>query len=223
MRVFLACLSVLAYVGIHPADGTPESGMGPGENVQTAAVTRAVVVVPDVTGEVAGAAAVTGGVVVATGVPGQVEGSGAQSAGTGLVAVVASGDASTNRTVITSRQLLFDYRRSIAMFEGDVVVVDPHIRILSDRLIAVFGESNSVQTVTALDNVRLFSGDRQGTCGRAIYRVPAGEILLAGSPVLRRERDVLKGDRITFWTDREVVVCEPGQLILSPGSVKEKP
>jgi hypothetical protein len=47
--------------------------------------------------------------------------------------------------------------------------------------------------------------------------------MLSGSPVLRRGRDVLKGDRITFWTDREVVVCEPGELILTPESAKVKP
>lgn len=147
----------------------------------------------------------------------------ARAEGTGVVSVAYSDAASSNQTVITSRQLLFDYRRSIAMFEGDVVVLDPQMRILSERLIVVFGASNDVQVVTALDKVRIYSGDRQGTCERAVYRVPAAEILLTGSPVLRRERDVLKGDRITFWTDREVVVCEPGELVLSPESVKERP
>lgn len=133
------------------------------------------------------------------------------------------GSAYTNQTVINSRQLLYDYRRSIAMFEGDVVVTDPQIRILSERLIVVFGVSNEVLSVTALDKVRIHSADRQGTCDRAVYKVPIGEIMLTGSPVLKRERDVLKGDRITFWTDREVVVCEPGELTLSPDSAKVKP
>lgn len=133
------------------------------------------------------------------------------------------GAAYTNQTVINSRQLLYDYRRSIAMFEGDVVVTDPQIRILSERLIVVFGVSNEVQSVTALDKVRIYSADREGSCDRAIYKVPIGEIMLTGSPVLKRERDVLKGDRITFWTDREVVVCEPGELTLSPESAKVKP
>jgi lipopolysaccharide export system protein LptA len=133
------------------------------------------------------------------------------------------GGSFTNQTVITSRQLLYDYRRSIAMFEGNVVVTDPQIRITSDRLIVVFGVSNEVQSVTALDDVKIFNADREGSCERAVYKVPAGEIMLTGSPVLRRERDVLKGERITFWTDREVVVCEPGELILTPESAKVKP
>jgi lipopolysaccharide transport protein LptA len=133
------------------------------------------------------------------------------------------GGSLTNQTVITSRQLLYDYRRSIAMFEGKVVVTDPQIRITSDRLIVVFGVSNEVQSVTALDDVKIYNADREGSCERAVYKVPASEIMLSGSPVLRRGRDVLKGDRITFWTDREVVVCEPGELILTPESAKVKP
>ncbi len=126
-------------------------------------------------------------------------------------------------TVITSKRLYFDYGRSIATFDGDVVVVDPQIRIESQRLIVTFDATNNVKAVTAMENVRLFSGDREGTCQRAVYLVGSGEILLTGSPALKRERDRLSGDRITFWVDREEVLCEPGELIISPASRKEAP
>jgi lipopolysaccharide transport protein LptA len=223
-------LLAFGYCAAQAIGGVSEVDPAPTGNVPAKVVSSAVAALAPVgAGGVVGATVVTGEVArtaVVTGRVGAVvaaTGGVAQASATGTVAGVVSGDRTTNQTVITSRHLLFDYRRSIAMFEGDVVVVDPQMRIFSDRLIAVFGESNNVQTVTALDNVRIFTGDRQGTCERAIYRVPLGEVLLTGSPVLWREKDVLKGDRITFWTDREVVLCEPGELTLSPGAVKEKP
>lgn len=126
-------------------------------------------------------------------------------------------------TVITSTRLHFDYGRSIATFEGDVVVVDPQIRIEADRMIVTFDASNSVKAVTALEHVRLFNGDREGNCQRAVYLVGSGEILLTGAPVLKRERDRLSGDRITFWVDREEVLCEPGELVIWPASRKVTP
>ena len=126
-------------------------------------------------------------------------------------------------TVITSKRLYFDYGRSVATFEGDVVVVDPQIRIESQRLVVSFDASNSVKAVTATEDVHLFSADREGTCQRAVYLVGPGEILLTGSPALKREHDRLSGDRITFWVDREEVLCEPGELVISPASRKEAP
>jgi lipopolysaccharide transport protein LptA len=126
-------------------------------------------------------------------------------------------------TVITSKRLHFDYGRSIATFEGDVVVVDPQVRIESQRMIVTFDATNSVKAVTAMEDVHLFTGDREGTCQRAVYLVASGEILLTGSPALQRERDRLSGDRITFWVDREEVLCEPGQLVITPASRKGGP
>lgn len=162
------------------------------------------------TNEVRGSSAVSE-VVARVGSTGRVDGAAFESSG-------------TNQTVITSKQLLFDYKRSIALFEGNVEVVDPQMHMFSDRLIVVFGASNSVQTVTALDNVRFDCGDRKGSCERAVYRVPLGEVLLTGSPVLRRTNgEVLKGERITFWMDREVAVCDKGEVILPSQSMKEKP
>lgn len=213
--LFAAALLAAQVRGVSETDGV-KTGAAPALTAATIETNRTAIPAAPIaappTGVVAGAASS----VAATGMAARV-------APTGGVAGATFGDAPTNQTVITSRQLLFDYRRSQAFFEDDVVVTDPQIRILSDLLTVTFDESNSVNVVTATRNVRLFSADRQGTCDRAVYKVKTGEIILTGSPVLKREKDVLKGGRITFWTDREVVVCENGELVVSPGTLKEKP
>ena len=58
-----------------------------------------------------------------------------------------------NKTVITSARAYFDYKRSIAVFTGDVNVVDPEVRIKSDKLTVIFDGSNDVSSVTAVGNV----------------------------------------------------------------------
>jgi lipopolysaccharide transport protein LptA len=218
----MVCLAVKASAVSLPERA--QTGVAPAGAVSPVAA----FVAPGATGESARVAVDAGdGVVAGTGEIGfdaLATGAIARVAATGAVSGAAFGSTPTNQTVITSRQLLFDYKRSIALFEGDVEVVDPQMHMFSDRLIVVFGASNEVLTVTALDNVRFDCGDRKGTCDRTIYRVPLGEVLLTGSPVLKRANgEVLKGERITYWMDREVAVCDKGEVVLPPQAVKEKP
>lgn len=124
----------------------------------------------------------------------------------------------TNTTVITSEKLAFDYKRSIAEFEGNVVVEDPRIRILSDKLSVIFDKTNSVKWVTAVGNVRMWHQDREATCQKAMYSAVNGEVTLTGDAVLKRGNNSLAGSTITFWLDKDTVNCEKGRLTLEPGA-----
>lgn len=135
-------------------------------------------------------------------------------------AVAGSG---TNKTTITAQRLTYDYKRSIAVFEGDVVAQDPQMKMVADKMIVVFEGTNSVKTLTAQGNVKITSEDREATCFTAVYKNEGGEVIMTGSPMLRRGENTVSGDKITFWVNDEKVVCEPGQLIFVPDSIKEKP
>jgi lipopolysaccharide export system protein LptA len=126
--------------------------------------------------------------------------------------------AGTNSTVITSESLSFEYGRMIAEFEGNVVVIDPEIGIRCDRMVVMFTPENEVKSITALGNVRMHSGDRRGTCERAVYAAATGEVVLTGNARLSRARDYVEGDSITFWLNEERVVCKPGRLVIHPAS-----
>lgn len=129
----------------------------------------------------------------------------------------------TNKTIITAQRLTYDYKRSIAVFEGDVVAQDPQMRMVADKMIVVFEGTNSVKTLTAQGNVRITSEDREATCVTAVYKNLGGEVIMTGSPTLRRGQNTLKGDKITFWINDEKVVSEPGELTFTPNSLNEKP
>lgn len=123
------------------------------------------------------------------------------------------------QTTITSKRLTFDYKRSIAIFEEDVVVVDPQLRIEADNLTVLFAGESEIKAITASGNVRIRETDRTATCEKAIYIAKRGELLLTGNAKVMRGRDSVSGRKITFWLNEDRMECEPGRLIIhSPES-----
>lgn len=123
-------------------------------------------------------------------------------------------NAAPTNTVITSKRLTFDYRRSIAVFEKDVYVDDPQMKIKADKMNVIFDEENKVKSVTAIGNVHIWQGDKTATCNQAVYITLTGEVIMTGNPRLFRGKDSLEGTKITFWTNEERVICEPARLVI---------
>ena len=148
---------------------------------------------------------------------------GAKSFGTGLMLVAlstcawsAEAEKKTGNTVITSDRLTFDYRRSIAHFTGHVKVVDAQIIIKSDDLTVRFDEESNLRSVTAVGHVWMKQEDKTATCEKAIYDLKKSEVLLVGEAEIRRGKDSVKGDQITFWLNTDKMVCIPGTLVVFP-------
>lgn len=136
---------------------------------------------------------------------------------------------STNCTVITSKRLHYDSQRGIAVFEGDVVVIDPGLNIEADQLTVIFAEDKKVTTIEALGNVVITQEDKKGTGRKAVYYVQEGKVVLSGNPRIQRGSDELTGEIITLWRDSGRIVCEPNAVlklystkeIMKGGSKKE--
>lgn len=133
-------------------------------------------------------------------------------------ATTADGDSATNSTVITARHLDYDYPKRTAVFEGDVVVVDPRVKIIGDTITAVFMTNNQPESVTAVGNVRIEQTNRVAVCNHAFYSVKSGLLVLPGKPIVSRGTDVLSGTRITFNRDTDKMECTDAKLIVAPGA-----
>ncbi len=120
-------------------------------------------------------------------------------------------------TVVTSERLTFDYAKKYALFEGDVVVTDPQMKLMADSLEVRFDEAGQVQLISATGHVVIEQEDKRATAGRASYEVTDGRILLEDNPRVVRGRDMLEGDRIIFWRDKNKMICEPNaRLVIYP-------
>jgi len=125
-------------------------------------------------------------------------------------------------TVITSTRLTFDQKQQYALFEENVVVVDPSLHLVADRLTVFFSDDNQAESIEAVGNVVIEQEDTTAWAQKATYNVTSGMIFLEGSPKVRRGRDVLEGDTITFWRDDNRMICEPqARLVLFPGKDDE--
>lgn len=123
------------------------------------------------------------------------------------------------QTVITSDQLEFDYKRSISIFTGNVVVDDPSLKLTSDRLVVMFDATNQVRSLTASGNVHLISEDREGRCDRLVYLTLSGEIVMTGNAMITRGGDSVSGDLIKIWRDDERMEVKPGRLTIHGGTM----
>ena len=122
--------------------------------------------------------------------------------------------AELSRTVITSDNLAFDYERMIAIFEGNVEIEDPDVRITADRMLMFFEGTNKVRSVTATGNVRFWQGDRSATCKRAIYVSRTGEVILSGDATLSQGKDSVTGDEITLQLHYNSMKVTPAKLVI---------
>jgi lipopolysaccharide transport protein LptA len=122
------------------------------------------------------------------------------------------------KTVITSDTLLFDYRQRMCVFEGNVVVTEPRVRMESQKLHVFFDASNNLESVVATEAVKVTQANGVATCGRAVYTVESGAIVMTIDPVLRRERDELRGDEIKIFIHSEKVISTPGRVVFYPTS-----
>ncbi|MDA0576880.1 MAG: hypothetical protein O3B24_02145 [Verrucomicrobia bacterium] len=136
--------------------------------------------------------------------------------GLAAVAPTEAESVTADNTVITSKTLSFDYKRYVAVFEGNVVVEDSAMRMESARLNVIFDGTNQIKTVGATGNVRITHEDKIATCDRAMYVARSGEVTLTGNAVLTRGEDSVMGEAITFWLNEDRMICTPGRLIIGP-------
>ncbi len=126
-------------------------------------------------------------------------------------------------TVISADHLTFDYRDFVAIFAGNVEVIDPQFAMRSDHMIVYFEGTNDVRQVKATGNVRVFSEDREAECNEAFYTKATEEIIMIGNASLRRGADIVRGDRITIWLNDERIESVPGVLVIAPGRAPGAP
>jgi lipopolysaccharide transport protein LptA len=125
--------------------------------------------------------------------------------------------AESEETVITSKKMTYDYKRYVAEFNGDVVVVDTQMRIESDELTVLFNNTNAVKSVTAVGNVRIKLPDKTATSSKAVYTEKDSKIVLTGNAkVMVRNGDSVSGDEITIWFKEDRMTSKPARLVITP-------
>lgn len=109
-------------------------------------------------------------------------------------------------TTITADLLDSDYDKRVAIFEGNVVAVDPKLTLKCKTMKVFFGEKGGeVIRVEAFHDVRMFHEGREGVGDKAVFTRETGLIVLTGTrPKLKDE----KGNWIL--SQGEGIIYNPG-------------
>ena len=116
---------------------------------------------------------------------------------------------------------------NLVVFSGNVVAVED-FTLCSDKLTVRYGQDRDVSSIEAAGNVRIFDGDKTSTAGKAVYDRTARTLVLTGSPQVKQCTDVVRGDKITVYLDKDNAVVESNQggrvrAVIMPDKGCEKP
>ncbi len=117
-------------------------------------------------------------------------------------------------TRITSEKMVYTADRQQIVFSGNVKVVRPDFTLTSAQLNVYLAgggataptdslglDGSKVDKIVAEKNVRIkMEGERQGECEKATYTMKNSAIVMEGNPVLSEGKNVVRGEKITFFT-----------------------
>ena len=147
----------------------------------------------------------------------------------GIITVVYAGDKVADKakaaavdikTVVTSDSLLFDYGRSTCIFEKNVVVDDPRVKMKCDKLYVFFDSTNNVDSIVASGSVRIWQDEKLGVCDKTVYTEKTGAIVMTGNAKLQNGNNLVQGKEIKIFVNSEKVFCTPGRLVIFPGDIR---
>ena len=131
----------------------------------------------------------------------------------------------TNGVEVVSTRADYDRGEGVLLFDGAVRATDGEYAFGADRVFVFLDGTNELRRVVADGNVTVENGPRSGSCPRATYVRPLGQVVMYGDgpdrPARLKEeaerRNELEGRKITFWLDSEQVEVEGATFTVDGG------
>jgi lipopolysaccharide export system protein LptA len=101
---------------------------------------------------------------------------------------------------VTADRLDVNQTDGIAVFTGNVVVVQGDLRLTADRVRVEYGltEPREIERIHAFDNVILVSPTEMAEGAEAVYQLATDTIVMTGDVILTQELNVVSGDTLTI-------------------------
>ncbi len=120
--------------------------------------------------------------------------------------LIAAGD-STEPIDITGDTAEFE--NNLAVWTGNVRVVQGPAILISDRLEAVLTDEGDFETITAIGSVRYSNGEEAITGERAVFNNDARTIVMTDNVIVTQGKQVMSAGKITYWVDSGKVLFTP--------------
>ncbi|WP_223228091.1 lipopolysaccharide transport periplasmic protein LptA [Lutimaribacter pacificus] len=99
---------------------------------------------------------------------------------------------------VTSQELSVDQETGIAIFTGDVVIVQGEMRLAAPRVMVVYSEDQRrIQRLEATGGATLVSGEDAAEAERADYDIDTGLVVMTNDVLVTRGLNVMTSDYMT--------------------------
>ena len=117
-------------------------------------------------------------------------------------------------TEIRADQVVYDEDGRVVDLLGHVRIRDPRVAMNSEKVQLHLKDSNEIDWIEALSEVIIQIDDRKALADRAAYYADEKKFELEGNPKVKQGKNIMTGDRITFWQETRRMVCEPNARVL---------
>jgi lipopolysaccharide export system protein LptA len=138
-----------------------------------------------------------------------------------------AGGKSKEPITITANNLEYNYKDGIIVYRGEVIAIQGEVKVRSDELHITLMKSDDpkaaksgpdlsdtsaskLQQVIATGSVRIDQGTRWAVGGKATFEQGDRTLVLTENPVLHDGPNVLTGDRVIVYLDKNQSIVEGG-------------
>ena len=102
-----------------------------------------------------------------------------------------------------------EFQDDIAIWTGNVRVIQAEAILTADRLRAVINEDGDVESITATGSVRYSNGKEAITGEKAVFNETRRTITISENVIVTQGRQVMSAGRVVYWIDTGKVKFAP--------------
>lgn len=104
---------------------------------------------------------------------------------------------------VTSERLEVDNSAGVAIFIGDVIVVQGQMRMTAPRVRVEYssGDQGQIKFMHATGGVTMINGEETAEGEEATYTIEAGEVVMTGDVIVTQGPNILAGQRLSVDLD----------------------
>jgi lipopolysaccharide export system protein LptA len=113
---------------------------------------------------------------------------------------------------ITSDTVEYDQKQNSITFKGNVIAKQEDTTLYASTMVVHQDpETKKLKTIVATGNVKIVQLERRATGQRATFNQEENKIVLDGEAVVREGENVVRGERVIYYTNEERSIVEGGK------------
>lgn len=110
-------------------------------------------------------------------------------------------EGNSKKTTITSKAFSLNSKNRTFLYKGDVVVIQPDMKLTCKELIGAYGEDNKISKMEAIGDVVIYKENMVATGNRGVYVAKDRTLDLTESPSVTQDGSILRANKIRVFLE----------------------